>query len=133
MQGNASRVLAQWGGRRRSSSVGYEGKVNIYEQTVEHGLCECSTTQNVCCCSFGMGIIMGKKECMKHDGSQRYCGRCKYWTIVKCSHRKTYFVGKDRWLELWVVETVQNKGASGDVIGSMQANVSQVSDKGVDR
>ena len=64
-------------------------------------MCQCSTTQNVSCCSFGMGITMGKKECMKHnDGSQRYCGRCKYWTIVKCSHRKTYFVGKDRWLEL---------------------------------
>ena len=32
-----------------------------------------------------------------------------------------------------VVETVQEKGASGDVTGSMKANVSQASDKRVDQ
>jgi len=52
MQGYASRVLAQRGGCWRSA--GYEGKGNIYEQTVECRLCQCSTTRNVNRCSFEM-------------------------------------------------------------------------------
>ena len=100
MQEYANQVLAQRSRCRRSAGYGGEVSKRLSVGYVSAARREMSTAARLEW--RAERVTMGKKECMRHnDWSQRCCGSCKHWTIVKCSRRKTYFVGKDRWLELW--------------------------------